>query len=190
MSKLKYILSTLVLASVIFGTSVVQTQAQTIDDSYNAPGVTTTLIVDEETQDNNAVKYDDVLDARLKSTSLPTSYFNLSTGSYNAYIQYVTRSWLYTSKYFHCNGNGQLYIRWNLHSNTGYSTPAKIGVYDMTIGQMVSITQTPDLSSQGRSGTVIVSGLTSGHNYAVAFTAVQSGIGTDSIGGTASISHY
>ena len=60
MSKLKYILSTLVLASVIFGTSVVQTQAQTIDDSYNAPGVTTTLIVDEETQDNNAVKYDDV----------------------------------------------------------------------------------------------------------------------------------
>ena len=72
------------------------------------------------------------LDARLRSTSLPTTGLDLSKQSYKANVIRAVKGWLYTDVYFKVGSNRRIYISYSFTSNNGEN--ARIGVYDMTDG--------------------------------------------------------
>lgn len=72
------------------------------------------------------------IDARLRSTSLPTTGLDLSKQSYKANVIRAVKGWLYTDVYFKVGSNRRIYISYSFTSNNGEN--ARIGVYDMTDG--------------------------------------------------------
>lgn len=51
---------------------------------------------------------DDYLNGLSRGTFVPTSYWDLADGNYNATLTVVGVSWLYTNYYFYCNSDGKL----------------------------------------------------------------------------------
>ncbi len=120
------------------------------------------------------------LDARLRSTSLPTTGLDLSKQSYKANVIRAVKGWLYTDVYFKVGSNRRIYISYSFTSNNGEN--ARIGVYDMTDGYWVQ-------EKVGLSGNMIVSDLNTSHKYVVAFAGYQTGFGSTIVQGTAIITN-
>lgn len=56
----------------------------------------------------------DVLNSSLRSTSVPTRYWNLASSAYTGNLVEVRVNWLYTNYYFAPNSSGILYLDYNI----------------------------------------------------------------------------
>lgn len=138
------------------------------------------------TTDEGNHNYDDYLDARLRSTSVPSSYWNLSNSSYNANLVQVGAGWLYTNYYFKSNSSGKIHIEGMVYSNTGRPTQVKVGLYNLDKGKVVqSYIVTSSLNGQYFSHTF--SGLSTSAKYAIAFICIYDGFTRDTVHGSANI---
>ena len=146
--------------------------AMSINNLYDSAQL---IIIDE-----NNETFEDTLDERLRSTSLPTTALDLSKQCYKANIVRATRNWLYTNVYFKVSSHRTINISYNLSSNNGQN--ARIAVYDMTSGDWVQ-------EKRGLVGSMSVTDLKSSHKYVVAFVGYQTGLGTTVINGTAIITN-
>lgn len=75
---------------------------------------------------------DDVLNSSARSTSKPTSFWDLTKKKYNASLLQVSCvNVLYTNYYFNCNSNRELYVDYSLYSDTGREVALTIRLYDL-----------------------------------------------------------
>lgn len=118
-----------------------------------------------------------------RSTSLPTSYWSLAKNNYTADLQVVGKNWLYTNYYYHPNGDGKIYVDYNIRADTS-TTTFYIGLYDLTQDKLVVEFTVDDVRTSGKTGSMNFYNLVQSHNYAVCFRAHPS-----SLNGSAVIRH-
>lgn len=118
-----------------------------------------------------------------RSTSLPTSYWSLAKNNYTADLQVVGKNWLYTNYYYHPNGDGKIYVDYNVRADTS-TTTFYIGLYDLTQDKLVVEFTVDDVRTSGKTGSMNFYNLVQSHNYAVCFRAHPS-----SLNGSAVIRH-
>ena len=118
-----------------------------------------------------------------RSTSLPTSYWSLAKNNYTADLQVVGKNWLYTNYYYHPNGDGKIYVDYNIRADTS-TTTFYIGLYDLTQDELVVEFTVDDVRTSGKTGSMNFYNLVQSHNYAVCFRAHPS-----SLNGSAVIRH-
>ncbi len=128
---------------------------------------------------------DDVLNGEYtpKSTSLPTDSWNLADDDYAADLQIVGKSWLYTNYYFHPNGDGRIYVDYDVTADTS-TTNLYIGLYDLTEDKLVVEFDPIEVRTTGKTGSMYFYNLVNSHKYAVCFRAHPS-----SLNGSAVIMH-
>ncbi len=81
---------------------------------------------------NNKLTSNDVLNSSARSTSKPTSFWDLTSKQYNAsLVQVSCITPLYTNYYFNCNSKRELYVNYSLYSNTGRQVKCTIRLYDL-----------------------------------------------------------
>lgn len=134
-------------------------------------------------------QYDDIIDTNNKSTSVPTQYYNLSQSNYNANLQVVGVSWLYTNYYFYCNSDNKLKVTYTIYSDTGRPTQMRVGLYDLESRSIVATWTSSGSTLDGITESFNFINLNSSHRYAVAFVAVFDGFSHDTVHGTATIRH-
>jgi len=122
-------------------------------------------------------------DMQTRSTSLPTSFWSLATENYSADLQVVGKSWLYTNKYFHPNGDGKIFVDYDVTADS-QTTYLYIGLYDLTEDQLVVEHSAIEVRTTGKTGSMYFYNLTQSHTYAVCFKAHPS-----SLNGSAVIHH-
>ena len=105
-----------------------------------------------------------------RSTSLPTTYHKLAGKNYSADLQVVGKSWLYTNKYYHPNGDGKIYVDYDVTADT-QTTIFYIGLYDLTNDKLVVEFDAGEVRTSGKDGSMYFYNLTQSHNYAVCFRA-------------------
>lgn len=110
-----------------------------------------------------------------RSTSLPTSYWSLAKNNYTADLQVVGKNWLYTNYYYHPNGDGKIYVDYNVRAKTS-TTTLYIGLYDLTLDKLVVTFTVSDVSTSGKTGSMNFYNLVQSHNYAVCFKAHPSAL--------------
>lgn len=135
------------------------------------------------------VMYDDYLTAHARSTSVPKNYYDLSASNYNANLEVVGVSWLYTNYYFYANSDGKLKVTYTIYSDTGRPTQMKVGLYDLETKKIVTTWTSSGSTLAGITESFNFINLNSSHRYAVAFVAVFDGWSHDSVHGSAVISH-
>lgn len=118
-----------------------------------------------------------------RETTLPTSYYSLAEKDYPADLQVVGKSWLYTNKYYHPNGNGRIYVDYDVTADT-QTTYLYIGLYDLTKDELVVEFDAIEVRTTGKTGSMYFYNLTQSHNYAVCFRAHPA-----SLNGSAVIRH-
>ena len=118
-----------------------------------------------------------------RSTSLPTNYLNLAEEDYEADLQVVGKSWLYTNTYYHPNGSGKIYVDYDVTADTS-TTYLYIGLYDLTKDELVVEHTAIEVRTTGKTGSMYFYNLNQSHNYAVCFRAHPA-----SLNGSAVISH-
>lgn len=133
--------------------------------------------------------YDDYLNAHARSTSVPKNYYDLSASNYNASLEVVGVSWLYTNYYFYANSDGKLKVTYTIYSDTGRPTQMKVGLYDLETKKIVTTWTSSGSTLDGITESFNFINLNSSHRYAVAFVAVFDGWSHDSLHGSAVISH-
>lgn len=138
---------------------------------------------------DDKVVYNDVLNGNTRSLSVPTSFYDLSSSSYNADLQEVRVNWLYTNYYFYGNSQNKLHVTYTIYSDTGRPTKMKVGLYDIDDGQMKTSWTSSGSTLNGITEGFYFINLNPSHRYAVAFTAVYDGFTYDSVHGSATISH-
>ena len=110
-----------------------------------------------------------------RSTSLPTSYWSLAQKSYTADLQVVGKNWLYTNYYYHPNGDGKIYVDYDVRAKTS-TTTLYIGLYDLTLDKLVVTFTVSDVRTSGKTGSMYFYNLVQSHNYAVCFKAHPSAL--------------
>ena len=133
--------------------------------------------------------YDDYLNGNMRSTSIPTQFYDLSISDYDANLELVGVSWLYTNYYFYGNEDGKLKVTYTIYSDTGRPTQMKVGLYDLDDRRMETTWTSSGSSLAGITESFNFINLDPTHRYAVAFTAVFDGFSHDSVHGSATISH-
>lgn len=118
-----------------------------------------------------------------RSTSLPTKFWSLPKTNYSADLQIVGRNWLYTNYYYHPNGDGEIYVYYDVRADKS-TTVLYIGLYDLTKGKLVVEFVVDDVRTSGKTGGMYFYNLIQSHNYAVCFRAHPS-----SLHGSAVICH-
>lgn len=106
-----------------------------------------------------------VPDIMSRSSSRPTSYWNLGNGAYNGNIEPMLH-FVYTNYYFTCNSTGKLKITlntsWAYHPNAGFNSPVKVRCIRKSDGVTVASTTYPNSVV---SSTMTASGLSSSKDY-------------------------
>ncbi len=116
---------------------------------------------------------DDVLVGSSKDTretTLPTSYWSLAQNSYKANLQVVGKSWLYTNYYYHPNGDGKIFVNYDVKAKEG-TTTLYIGLYDLVQNELVVVFPVDGIEEGGTTGSMYFYNLVQSHNYAVCFRA-------------------
>lgn len=127
------------------------------------------------------IRFDDTVQTR--NTSLPTISWSLAENDYSANLQIVGKSWLYTNYYFRPNGDGRIYVDYNVTADSS-TTSLYIGLYDLTKDKLVVEHTAIEVRTTGKSGTMYFYNLVQSHDYAVCFRAHPS-----SLNGSAVIRH-
>lgn len=122
-------------------------------------------------------------DVQTRSTDLPTASFSLAADDYDADLQIVGKNWLYTNKYFRPNGDGRIYVSYDVTADNT-TTYLYIGLYDLTKDELVVEHTAIEVRTTGKTGVMYFYNLTISHNYAVCFRAHP-----DSLNGSATIYH-
>ena len=163
---MKKVLCTLLSVVMLLSVSVTAFAAENVipsmeisNDAYTSPAI-----------------YDDYLNAHARSTSVPKNYYDLSASNYNASLEVVGVSWLYTNYY-------------TIYSDTGRPTQIKVGLYDLETKKIVTTWTSSGSTLDGITESFNFINLNSSHRYAVAFVAVFDGWSHDSLHGSAVISH-
>ena len=115
--------------------------------------------------------------------------YDLSASNYNASLEVVGVSWLYTNYYFYANSDGKLKVTYTIYSDTGRPTQMKVGLYDLETKKIVTTWTSSGSTLDGITESFNFINLNSSHRYAVAFVAVFDGWSHDSLHGSAVISH-
>ena len=176
---MKKVLCTLLSVVMLLSVSVTAFAAENVipsmeisNDAYTSPAI-----------------YDDYLNAHARSTSVPKNYYDLSASNYNACLEVVGVSWLYTNYYFYANSDGKLKVTYTIYSDTGRPTQMKVGLYDLETKKIVTTWTSSGSTLDGITESFNFINLNSSHRYAVAFVAVFDGWSHDSLHGSAVISH-
>lgn len=115
-----------------------------------------------------------------RSRELPTNYHNLAEDDYDVDLQLVGRDRLYTNVYYHPNGNGKIYVDYDVEANEE-TTNLYIGLYDLTEDAR-TVEHTPiEVSTTGKTGTMYFYNLTPSHSYAIYFRAHPSALNGSAI---------
>lgn len=158
--------------------------------TYAAEAASTSMLpVDSEVTSEAKVSFKDNLNGNTRSTSIPTSFFDLGMRDYEATLEYVNLNWLYTNYYFAPNPDGEIHVEYTIYSNTGRPTPMAIGLYNMDNEEMEVEWVTESATRDGITGSMYFYDLDPAYRYAIAFTAVWDGFSHDAVSGTATISH-
>ena len=106
-----------------------------------------------------------VPDIMARSSSRPTSYWNLGSSAYNGQILPMEH-FVYTNYYFTCNSTGKLKITlntsWSYHPTDGFNSPVKVRCIRKSDGVTVASTTYPNSVV---SSTMTASGLSTSQNY-------------------------
>lgn len=138
---------------------------------------------------NLTTDFNDYLNGNMRSTSIPTKFYDLSKSDYNASLVEVRVSWLYTNYYFYSNSSGNLKVTYTIYSDTGRPTQMSVGLYDLDDKRMETTWTSSGSTLSGITESFYFINLDTTHRYAVAFTAVYDGFSYDSIHGSAIIEH-
>lgn len=177
---MKKIISTVLSCVMLFS---VNTTAFAADDASPATKPGSNIVYSEP------LVYDDYLNGNMRSTSKPTKYHDLSKSNYNASLEEVRVSWLYTNYYFYSNNDGELHVTYTIYSNTGRPTQMKVGLYDLDDKRMETTWTSSGSTLDGITESFYFYNLDKTHKYAVAFIAVYDGFSHDAVHGSAVISH-
>lgn len=179
----KGIITAVVAVAVIFAGNV-EVNAQNLED-YNE-----NIVIEEvgpgTAPDTFFENPSDIINGRLRSTSKPTLFWDLSSSTYTANLVEVRMNWLYTNYFFLPNSSGKLYVDYNIKPIEANGTVMKIGVYNMTTGRFEQDFNTPGVPIAACSQ---IKGLNTRQNYAIAFLAVRDLTAFNGIQGTVKIFH-
>lgn len=128
----------------------------------------------------------DVLNSSLRSTSVPTRYWNLASSAYTGNLVEVRVNWLYTNYYFAPNSSGILYLDYNIRPVNTTGTQMQIGVYNISTGKFVKYYTTGGVPT---AACIQIKGLNTDQHYALAFTAVRDPLPYNAVQGTIQVYH-
>lgn len=126
----------------------------------------------------------DILDGNARSTSLPTSFCDLSIQNYNARMVTIAYSKLYTNSYFSPDERNELHLSFTVFTTHGGPGNLRVGIYNMSTGAESYI----DYSfTDAVSENAYFSNLNQGNHYAIYFQSISNGSGTAFMNGNALI---
>lgn len=118
------------------------------------------------------------------SLSVPTVPWDLENkNNYDANLQVVGKAWLYTNYYFYPNGDGKLYVDYDLVAES--NTVVQLGIYDISQSKIVATWLTSEFGTEGLSGSMYWYNLTPSHGYAIAFRSTEA-----TVSGNAEVRNY
>ena len=141
------------------------------------------------TQSELSPAWTDVLIEGAKSTSVPTSFWNLAGNPYTATIVEMRHTSLYTNYYFRPNSANKINVTYTFYNTGASGYYVTIGLYDMVQKKVVSSWNTDRIGGGSTSNTIGFFNLVSGRNYAIKFTPEKSLSAMPCFRGTAKVFH-